>query len=90
MKKWIFMIAGGVLLLIGSVVPGGVFLMATGTVMLICASPWFRKCLQFLREKSTLFNRLMAWMESKVPQKIADVLKLTQPGYVPQPGDHGA
>ena len=94
MKKSLAIIAGSLLLLLGTVsmvtpIPGGTFMLASGSVLLICSSPWFRRCLQFLREKFNRFNRLMSWMENKMPEKLGGVLKLTQPGYVPKPGDHG-
>ena len=90
-----FTIAFGILLLIlGTIsmvspIPGGVFMLSFGSVLLICSSPWFRRCLQFLRTRFSRFNKVMMWMENKMGRKIGDILKLTQPGYKPQPGDHG-
>lgn len=89
MKRFIVMFVGVLLLLIGTVAPGGTFIMASGTMMLICSSPWFRQCLQFFRGRFRWFNRMMTWMENKMPKKVGGVLKLTTPGYVPKPGDHG-
>lgn len=88
------MIAGGLLFLMGTIsmvtpIPGGTFMLASGSMLLICASPWFRRCLQFLREKFNRFNRVMTWMENKMPERIGSVLKLTKPGHVLKPGDHG-
>ena len=88
------MVAGSLLLLMGTIsmvtpIPGGTFMLAAGSVLLICASPWFRRCLQILRTRFGLFNRIMTWMENKMGDRIGGVLKLTQPGYDPKPGDHG-
>ena len=69
--------------------PGGTFLLAGGSVLLICASPWFRQCLQYARVRISLFDRMMSWPESKMGERIGGVLKLTRPGYEPKPGDHG-
>ncbi|MEP3479580.1 MAG: hypothetical protein ABJZ55_10060 [Fuerstiella sp.] len=89
MKRIFAMVAGTVLLLLGSVVPGGSFLLALGAMLLICASPWFRKCLQFLRTRFNRFNKIMTWMENRMGDRIGSVLKLTEPGYEPKLGDHG-
>ena len=89
MKRMFTIVAGIVLLLLGSVLPGGSFLLAMGTMLLICASPWFRQCLQWLRTRYTWINKMMTWLENKMGDRIGSVLKLTKPGYEPKPGDHG-
>lgn len=94
MQRLFSMSAGIALLLMGTIsmispIPGGVFLLSAGSVLLICASPWFRRCLQFLRARYTFFNRIMNWTENKMGQRIGSILKLTKPGYEPKPGDHG-
>ena len=89
MKRMFTIVAGIVLLLLGSVLPGGSFLLAMGTMLLICASPWFRQCLQWLRTRYTRINKMMTWLENKMGDRIGSVLKLTKPGYEPKPGDHG-
>lgn len=94
MKRMTLMSIGVLLLLLGTIsmvspIPGGTLMLATGTVLLICASPWFRRCLQFIRSRFKLFNRIMSWMENKMNTRISNILKLTQPGYEPKPGDHG-
>ncbi len=94
MKKSIAIIVGSLLLLVGTIsmvtpIPGGTLMLASGSVLLICSSPWFRRCLQILRQKLNWFNRLVTWMEGRMPEKISSILKLTQPGYVPKSGDHG-
>lgn len=94
MKRMPLMSIGVLLLLLGTIsmvspIPGGTLMLATGTVLLICASPWFRRCLQFIRSRFKLFNRIMSWMENKMSTRISNILKLTQPGYEPKPGDHG-
>lgn len=94
MKRMTLMSIGVLLLLLGTIsmvspIPGGTLMLATGTVLLICASPWFRRCLQFIRSRFKLFNRIMSWMENKMSTRISNILKLTQPGYEPKPGDHG-
>jgi len=38
-------------------------LYAGGMVILICASPLFRLCMQALRTRFRFFNRMMSWME---------------------------
>ena len=89
MKRVFTIVAGIILILLGSVVPGGSFLLALGTMLLICASPWFRQCLQFLRTRFARFNKMMTWMENKMGDRIGSVLKLTEPGFESKPGDHG-
>ena len=94
MKKAFFVVTGIVLLLLGTIsmvtpIPGGTFMLALGSVLLICASPWFRRCLQLLRRRFKLFNRMMTWLENKTGERIGGVLKLTQTDYEPKPGDHG-
>ncbi len=94
MTRVLLVIVGSLLLLLGVVlmvspIPGPTFLIALGVVLLICSSPWFRQCVQFLRSRIKLFNRLMMWMETKMGQRIGSILKLTQPGYEPRVGDHG-
>lgn len=95
MKKAVVIFAGILLLLLGTIsmvspIPGGTFMLAFGSVLLICASPWFRRCLQFFRKRFHWFNKLMGWLERKTGQRIGGVLKLTQPGYELKPGDHGS
>jgi hypothetical protein len=82
------------MLLLGTVsmvtpIPGGTFLLAGGSVLLICASPWFRRCLQYARVRIAMFDRLMKWLECRTGERIGGVLKLTRPDYQPQSGDHG-
>lgn len=94
MKKIFVIIAGVLLLVLGTIsmvtpIPGGTFLLAFGVVLLICVSPWFRRCLQFLRTKVVWFNKLMTLLERNTGKKIGGILELTQPGYEPKPGDHG-
>lgn len=94
MKRTFFIILGSLLLLGGTIsmvspIPGGTFMLAGGSVLLICASPWFRRCLQYLRSRFGWFNRLFEWLEGKTGERIGGILRLTHPGYETQPGDHG-
>jgi hypothetical protein len=94
MKRIAVMSVGTLILLLGTVsmvtpIPGGTFLLAGGSVLLICASPWFRRCLQYARVRIAKFDRLMKWLESRTGERIGSVLKLTRPDYQPQSGDHG-
>jgi len=89
MKRVALMILGTLMLLLGAIsmvtpFPGGTFLLAAGSVLLICSCPWFRLCLQYARARFTLFDRMMVWLESRMGERIGTVLKMTQPGYRPK------
>ena len=93
-KRVTLMGVGALMLLLGTIsmvtpIPGGTFLLAAGSVLLICASPWFRRCLQYARTRVALFDRMMRWVEKKMGERIGGILKLTRPGYQTQSGDHG-
>ncbi len=91
MKRVICISVGTLLLLLGATpIPGGTFMLAAGAVVLICASPWFRDCLQYFRGRFALFNRIMTWLENKTGERIGSILRLTKPGYKMKPGDHCA
>ena len=92
MKRIFLVVIGGVLLLMGAVsmltpIPGATFMLAGGMVILICASPLFRLCMQALRTRFRFFNRMMSWMEEKTGERLGGALRLTQPGRQPEPGD---
>ncbi len=70
---------GLALLLAGSVVPGGSVLMAAGLTMLICASPWFRRCLRFLRVRWGWFDRGMDALERVAGRRMGAILERTRP-----------
>ncbi len=86
--------AGALLIIVGGIsmltpIPGGTFMLAVGSVLLICSSPKFRGWMQLCRSKSPRFNRMMLFMERKTGARLGGILKLTTPGYEAQPGDHG-
>ncbi len=90
MKRIACICVGLLLFVLGfSPIPGGMFLLAAGSVLLICASPLFRYCLQSFRARFSFFNRMMTWLENKTGERIGAILRVTQPGYKPQPGDDG-
>jgi hypothetical protein len=70
---------GLALLLAGSVAPGGSVLMAAGLTMLICASPWFRRCLRLLRVRWGWFDRGMDALERVAGRRMGSILESTRP-----------
>ncbi len=88
------LVAGTLLVLLGAIsmvtpIPGATFMLALGSVLLICSSPRFRVWLQSCRAKSPRFDKLLLFMERKAGARLGGILKLTRPGYEPRPGDHG-
>ncbi len=92
MKKLIATAFGALLLLAGLIsmvtpIPGATFMLASGAVLLICASPRFHHCLQLLRGKFNRFDRFMTWLENKMPKSIGNILKMTAPSKTLKPTD---
>ena len=94
MLRIISLVGGVILILLGAIslaspIPGATFMLAAGSVLLICSSPKFRIWMQACRTASPRFNKLLLFIERKVGTRLGGILKLTRPGYEPQPGDHG-
>lgn len=64
-------------------IPGGVLFLAVGFTLLISVSPPARFCIQWLRARFKLFNKIFSFIETKVGtrfESIGNTLKLTDPG----------
>ena len=84
MKNIVFDVLGTLLLTVGTLslitpIPGGLFMISLGIVLLICSSAAFRYCLQVLRGRSKFVNRIMVFLEKKTGQRIGGILKVTEP-----------
>ncbi len=60
-------------------IPGSVALLASGSVLLICSSPFFRRWMQTRRSKSPLFNKLVSSVERRAGERLGGPLRLTRP-----------
>ena len=87
MRSIIVSIFASVVLLIGIVsmvtpIPGGTVMIAASLTALICTSPRARRCLQFMRTRMKWFDKIMAWVENAVGDRIGIVgtaLRQTRP-----------
>ena len=83
----IISVFASVILLIGIVsmvtpIPGGTVMIAGSLTALICSSPRARRCLQFMRTRMNWFNKMVAWVEKSVGDRIGIVgtaLRQTRP-----------
>ena len=72
-------------------IPGGLFFLAAGLTLLISVSPPARFCIQWLRARYHLFNRIFSFIETKIGARIESVgktLSLTDPGDVDASQSH--
>ncbi len=92
MTRLLFLFVGSVLLLLGTVAPGGTFMMAAGLAILICASPWFAQCVRWLRRCFALLDRMMKTMQRVAGRRMGGILAATDPDVAASahPGAHGA
>ena len=90
MTNLIVTVFASVILLIGIVsmvtpIPGGVVVIAGSLTALICTSPRAQRCLQFMRTRMNWFDKMVAWVERTVGDRIGFVgvaLRKTRPlGY---------
>ena len=84
MARTLCIVAGILLLILGlislvSPIPGSTFFTASGMTLLICVSPWFRRCIYLGRGRLRFFNKVMTFLEEHTGQRIGDVLKKTRP-----------
>jgi hypothetical protein len=79
MKRPLLLLLGSVLLILGTVVPGGSLMMAAGLALLICASPWFRQCVRLLRKRFGWIDGGMVALEGVVGQRLGSILRGTNP-----------
>jgi hypothetical protein len=75
MTNIIISVFASVVLLVGLIsmvtpIPGGTMMIAGSLTALICTSPRARRCLQFMRTRMNWFNKMMAWVEKTVGNRI--------------------
>jgi len=89
MINTIVAIFSSVILLIGIIsmvtpIPGGTIMIAGSLTALICSSARARRCLQFMRTRMIWFDKVVAWIEKTVGNRIEIIgtaLRQTRPDY---------
>ena len=60
-------------------IPGGLFALALGMVLLIYSSPGFEAGVRAARGRWAWINRAVSWLEVRVGAKVGGVLQTTRP-----------
>ncbi|MCT4654808.1 MAG: hypothetical protein N4A65_03240 [Cohaesibacter sp.] len=83
-KQWLIMSVAIIMFVIGlasvwTPVPAGAILMAFATFLFIANSRSGRRFVRSVREKVSLIDRQMIWLENRVSNKVTRVLRTTRP-----------